>query len=379
MNRLALRMLFGDHAKYLMLVSGLTFATILMAQGMALFSGLMESISSTLRNVRVPIWVADPTVEQVNDHKPMRDTAVDLVRSVPGVAWAVPFYHGMTQVRMRDGTSRAVTLVGLDPDTLIGAPVVFIAGSLEALRAPDTVVIDEYAIERLSESADRPIGIGDTFELNDRTARVVGICKAHRSFIGGPYVYTTYDRAVNFVPNQRKLLTYILAAPLPGFAADEIARRIAADTGLGAFTAEAFMWSSIWWYVKNTGIPINVGLIVGIGFIIGIAVSGQTFYSFVLENLRNLGALKAMGAGTPMLCGMLILQALAVGFIGYGIGLGIVSLLGRGALAIEKVPFLLLWHIPALVFAAVLFICSLASLLGIAKVARLEPAIVFRA
>ena len=378
MNRLALRMLFGDQAKYLMLVSGITFAAILMAQGMSLFAGLMMWTSSTLRNVRVPIWVADPTVEQVNDNKPMRDTAVNLVRSVPGVAWAVPLYQGNTQAKLPDGSSQLITLLGLDPDTLIGAPRVFIAGDLAALRAPDTVIIDEYAVDRLSVGRPQPIGVGDTFELNDRTARIVGICEAHRSFTGGPYVYTTYDRAVSFVPNQRKLLSYVLAAPLPGEDIAVVVSRIAATTGLAAFTADDFMWSSIWWYVINTGIPINVGLIVGIGFIIGTAVSGQTFYSFILENLRNLGALKAMGASTGMLCRMLILQAFSVGFIGYGIGLGVVSLLGYGAIAIKKVPFLLLWQIPAAVFLAVLFICTLVSVLGILRVARLEPAIVFR-
>jgi len=378
MNRLALRMLFGDQAKYLMLISGITFAAILMAQGMSLFAGLMMWTSSTLRNVRVPIWVADPTVEQVNDNKPMRDTAVNLVRSVPGVAWAVPLYQGNTQAKLPDGSSQLITLLGLDPDTLIGAPQVFIAGDLAALRAPDTVIIDEYAVERLSVGRAQPIGVGDTFELNDRTARIVGICEAHRSFTGGPYVYTTYDRAVSFVPNQRKLLSYVLAAPLPGEDIAVVVSRITETTGLAAFTADDFMWSSIWWYVINTGIPINVGLIVGIGFIIGTAVSGQTFYSFILENLRNLGALKAMGASTGMLCRMLILQAFSVGFIGYGIGLGVVSLLGYGAIAIKKVPFLLLWQIPAAVFLAVLFICTLVSVLGILRVARLEPAIVFR-
>ncbi len=378
MNRLALRMLFGDQAKYLMLVSGITFAAILMAQGMSLFSGLMMWTSSTLRNVRVPIWVADPTVEQVNDNKPMRDTAVNLVRSVPGVAWAVPLYQGNTQAKLPDGSSQLITLLGLDPDTLIGAPQVFIAGDLAALRAPDTVIIDEYAVERLSVGRPQPIGVGDTFELNDRTARIVGICEAHRSFSGGPYVYTTYDRAVSFVPNQRKLLSYVLAAPLPGEDLAVVVGRIAATTRLAAFTADDFMWSSIWWYIINTGIPINVGLIVGIGFIIGTAVSGQTFYSFILENLRNLGALKAMGASTGMLCRMLILQAFSVGFIGYGIGLGVVSLLGYGAIAIKKVPFLLLWQIPAAVFLAVLFICTLVSVIGIVRVARLEPTIVFR-
>ena len=149
MNRLALRMLFGDHAKYLMLISGITFATILMAQGAALFCGLMSWTFAPLRNIRAPVWVADPLVEQVNDNKPLRDTDVNRVRSVDGVAWAVPVYQGNAQARLLNGSSKLVTLVGLDATTLIGAPAEMIDGRLEDLRLPNTVIVDEYGVERL--------------------------------------------------------------------------------------------------------------------------------------------------------------------------------------------------------------------------------------
>ncbi len=378
MNRLALRILFGDHAKYLMLISGITFAVILMAQGTSLFCGLMSWTFAPLRNIRVPVWVADPKVEQVNDNKPLRDTDVNRVRSVEGVAWAVPLYQGTTQAKLADGSAKLITLTGLDATTLIGAPTEFLAGGIDGLRLPNSVIIDEYGAQRLSDGLGRRLGVGDTFEINDREARIVGVCKAARSFTGGPFVFTTYERAVEYVPSQRKLLTFVLASPAAGIEPHELAHRIAAATSLAAYTNDEFMWSTVWWYVKNTGIPINVGLIVGIGFIIGTVISGQTFYSFVLENLRNLGALKAMGAGTATLCRMLVLQSFSVGLIGYGLGMGVVSLIGRAAIKTGRVPFLMIWPIPVGVLAAVLFICALASVLGIIKVARLDPAIVFR-
>ena len=371
-------MLFGDHAKYLMLISGITFATILMAQGASLFAGLMSWTSSTLRNVRSEIWVADAKVEQIGDTKPLRDVDVNRVRSVTGVAWASPLFQGLMQAKLFDGSSKLVTLIGVDATTLAGAPGKMIEGSLEDLRLPNTVIIDEFGVERLGEALGRPMKIGDVFEMNDREARVVGICHAGRSFTGGPYVFTTYDRAVQYMPPQRKTLSFILAAPLPGVAPAELAARIAGETGLRAFTEDEFMWSTIWWYVVNTGIPINVGVLVLLGFIVGVAISGQTFYSFVLENTRNLGALRAMGTSTPRLCGMLVLQSLAVGLIGYGIGLGVVTLLGHGALRLGKVPFLMLWQIPVATLVAVLCICVFSALLGILRIARLDPAIVFR-
>lgn len=378
MYRLALKMLFGDHAKYLMLISGITFSTILMAQGAALFCGIMSWTYATVRNSRADIWVSDPKVEQVNETKPLRDTDVNRVRSVSSVAWAAPLYSGTIQARLFDGSFKFVQLIGIDATTLAGAPRHMLRGRLEDLRQPDTVIIDELGIERLSEGRTRPLDLGDVFEINDRQARVVGICRAARAFFGAPYVYTTYDRAIVFAPAQRKMLGFILAAPQPGRDRATVAREIERQTGLHAFTETDFAWSTMLWYVKNTGVPINVGTLVILGFVVGTVISGQTFFSFIHENTRNLGALKAMGAGTGKLCVMLVLQAFAVGFIGYGIGLGGVALLGNAMLRLGKVPFLLLWQIPAGVGAAVLFICTFSAILGILRIARLEPAIVFR-
>jgi putative ABC transport system permease protein len=96
-------MLFGDTAKYLMLVVGIFFATFLMAQQAGVFCGLMLWTTATLKNVPAPLWVVEEKVEQVNETNPMRDTDVALVRSVKSVAWAAPIYSGIQRVRMADG------------------------------------------------------------------------------------------------------------------------------------------------------------------------------------------------------------------------------------------------------------------------------------
>ena len=131
-------------------------------------------------------------------------------------------------------------------------------------------------------------------------------------------------------------------------------------------------------YFKNTGIPTSFGTTIILGFIVGIAVSGQTFYTFVLENLRHLGALKAMGASDWMLSRMLIVQALTVGLIGYGLGVGLAALFGFAVMEKGMPPFFVPWQLPAFTFVVILIICLFAALMGISKVRKLEAAIVFR-
>ncbi len=375
---LALKMLLGDRAKYIMLISGLTFASLLMTEQAGIFCGIMQWCGSTLDNVNAPIWVVDPMVEQVNDTEAMRDTDVNRVRSVEGVAWATPFYQGNLRTRMRDGSFKFVQLIGIDATTFAGAPKEIVAGRLDDLRLPNTVILDEYGTQKLSRDPTKPIAVGDVFEINDKEARVVGICKTRMSFSGNPYLFTTYDQAVQYAPNQRKMLSCVLAGAAAGEDPAVVARRISAATGLKAYTKSEFFWITVWWFIKNTGIPVAFGATVLLGFIVGLAISSQTFYSFVLENLRNLGALKAMGASDKVLARMVMLQTLTVGLIGYGCGVGLATLFGMIVLEKGMPPFFMPWQLPVITLVAILFICWLAASLGIRKIRSLEPAVVFR-
>lgn len=378
MIRLALKMLMGDRGKYWMLLSGITFSTLLMTQQSSVFCGIMMWTTGTIRNVRSSIWVVDKTVEQVNEIKPLRDTDVGRVRSVEGVLWAMPLFSGLVQTKLSDGSFKFVQLVGLDATTLVGRPTEMIKGHIEDLRLPNTVVIDTLGVERLSLGRGKTIEIGDMFEINDREARVVGICKAERSFTGTPYVFTTYQQALEYAPKTRKMLSFVIAEPSPGKTAKAVAQQIEKDTGLKAFTKEDFFWATIHWYFKNTGIPIAFGTTIILGFIVGMAVCGQTFYSFILDNLRHLGAFKAMGASNSLLALMVSAQALTVGFLGYGCGLGLAALFGFSVLEKGQPPFYMPYQLLFVTLIAIFLICLFAALLGIRKIRQLEPAIVFR-
>ena len=378
MFHIALKMLMGDRAKYIMLVGGLTFAALLMTQQNAVFKGLLSWTTSHLRNMRASIWVVEAHVDYANETKPLRDTDVNRVRSVKGVDFAVPMYQGILKAKAADGSDKQVMLIGLHGATLFGRPPQMLSGSLQRLRLPNTVVIDELGVERLSAGRKTKVRIGDTFEINDREARIVGICRTERHFFGYPYVFSSYDQALQYAPRQRKMLSVILVEPKPGVSPAEVARNIAADTGLKAYTSDDFARVTVDYIWRNTGIPVSFMTTIILGFIVGIAVSGQTFYSFVLENLRHLGALKAMGASTWTLARMLLLQAFTVGTIGYGMGVGLAALFGFAVLPIGQPPFLLDAGSMIKTAVAIVIMCCFSAALGIRKVARLEPAIVFR-
>ncbi|GKS59141.1 ABC transporter permease [Nitrospira sp.] len=376
MNYVALKMLFGDRAKYLMLLCGLTFAVMLIVQQGSIFWGLMIWSQSSISNVNVPIWVTDPGIGQVDEVKPIADTTVDRVRSVSGVEWAVPLYKGLLRARLASGNYHQITLTGLESSTLIGRPAEVLEGQFEDIRQPDAVVLDQWAVERMGGPS--VVGIGTIFELNDKVARVVAIAKTQKSFTNIPVVYTTYERAMRYVPRERRTLAYVLAKPREGVPVNEVTDRIERETGLGAYTGEQFGMKTIRWVLKNTGIGVNFGTTILLGFIVGMAIAGQTFYLFTVENLRQFGALKAMGTSTFTLARMILLQAFTVGLTGYGVGVGLATLFGVLAASGGGLPFVETWQLLVLVLVALLAICTASALISIIKLARLEPGIVFR-
>jgi putative ABC transport system permease protein len=306
------------------------------------------------------------------------------VRSVEGVDWAVPLYKGLLKARLESGAFQTCNVIGLDDATLIGGPARMVEGTLADLRRAEGVIVDEVAARTKlarppAEPGGRPVplAVGDTLELNDHRAVVVGLCQVSRTFQSQPVVYTTFSRATQFAPRERKLLSFVLVKARAGADPAAVAARIGTVTGLAARTADEFKDLTVRYYLKYTGIPINFGLAVVLGFIVGIAIAGQTFFNFTLDNLRHFGALKAMGAPDGMLLRMILLQAALVGAIGYGLGVGAATLVGH-LTRNSELAFRLPWQLLLITAAAVTFICLVAALLSIRKVMKLEPAIVFK-
>jgi putative ABC transport system permease protein len=376
MRWIALKMLTGDRGKYFGIVFGITFASLLIAQQSSIFCGLMRLTISQIKDLRgAEIWVMDRDVQYIDDIKPMSENELYRVRGVPGVLWAARLYKGLSRARLPDGQYQQVIMLGLDDASMVGAPEM-VLGELEDLRQPDAVVMDERGYRQLWPG--EPYRTGKTFEMNDRRAVLVGVCKARQTFQTFPIVYTRFSQATLFVPRERKLMSFVLAEPAPGVPVEEVCRRIREQTGLKALTREQFSWATIDYYMRRTGIPVNFGITVLLGFLVGTAIAGQTFYMFTLENLRQFGALKAMGLTNLRIVGMILLQALVVGSIGYGLGVGLAALFGQLTTSADRLAFFMPWQVLLVTGVAVLLITILSSLLSIRRVLVLEPAIVFR-
>jgi putative ABC transport system permease protein len=380
MNWLAWRMLIGDRTKYWGIVFGVAFGSLLIAQQSAIFVGLMRRTSSRIIDVtEADVWVMDKQTLNVDEVRPMPENRLYQIRGVPGVDWAVRLYKGQVVIRTEEGGFRQVFLIGVDDGTLIGTPHAMVLGSAESLRQPDSIIVDEDGYKLMFP--DKPLRLGAAVQMNDRRAVIAGICRVSPPFTTLPVIYTRYSQATKYAPHERNMLSFVLAGAAKTTNATALCSRISEQTSLKAMTSSEFLWFNIGHYLRNTGIPVNFGITVGLGFVVGAAIAGQTFYLFTLENLKQFGSLKAMGVTNGRLIGMVLLQAAAVGVMGFGIGIGLAAAFFETTERLNNVALrgmYLPWQVVAVTGAAVGLIVLIASILSLRRVLVLEPGMVFK-
>ena len=208
---------------------------------------------------------------------------------------------------------------------------------------------------------------------------IVGLATvASSGLFGVPTLYTTYNRALQYIPNTRFKISYILVEPKNPADVATIKQRVTA-AGYVALTKEEFIAKISHFYIFQTGFGTNMLLMTVISFIIGLSISGQTFYTFVIENLDKFGALKAIGARGEELVMMILFQASFVALTGYGLGVGLCAMIiWLARLNIPDYAAIITYTNMSLAFLMVVLIAAISSYVGVRRVLKIEPFDIFR-
>jgi putative ABC transport system permease protein len=372
--RLAYKLLVNDKAKFTALLVGITFASFLMMFIASMFAGVMNHSSSTVTNIGASMWIMDPTVQTPANSIGMPDYILDAVRSMQGVAYAVPLYSGTALVKLSDGTYQAATVIGLDDTSLFGRPEVIEGRITDIYGENGFIVVQDGDFPKLGSPH-----LGSEFQLNDHRAVIVGVAKVAASGLFGlPTLYTTYNRAIQYIPNPRYTISYVLVEPKSRANVAEIKQQVGA-LGYLALTKEEFMQRSINFYIYQTGMGVNLLIMTVFTFIVGLSISGQTFYTFILENLERFGALKAIGTTSRELTLMILFQATFTALTGYGLGIGLCTLaISIAKLRLADYAAMITYTNLIVALVMVIIIDGISSYVGIRRVLHIEPFDIFR-
>lgn len=373
MARLGLKMMFHDRAKLAGTLLGVIFATVLMIQQLGVFGGLLYKNTQLVDNAAADLWIVPPSTTQVTAAgSPLDISALTRARVTDGVAWAEPMLLGGAVMREPDGGTEAVTLIGTRLPRQAGGPWALVAGDASALAMPDTVIFEESQREELGG-----LDLGSVRELSNRRVTVGGFTWGLIPF-GPSYAFASYETARGILRLADDQTTYVLVGVREG--ADPVAVQARLRDAVGR-DAEVHTKAELHDLIVDDLIAAQLGVTFGtstaFALIVGFVIVALSMFSAVVDNVREFGTLKAIGATTFDLTKLLIVQALLYALLGTTVGLFLATNMAEGIRSAN----LVLVIPPELVFGSygiMALICVIASSLAVLRVRNIEPGMVFR-
>jgi len=374
MSMLAWRNLIHDKVRLAVTLTGIVFAVVLIVVEFGLFLGFTTTTSSLIDRSGADLWIIAKRVPYIELGVPFTERKLSAVLATPGVVEAEKYVARFTQWKRPDGRQETVQVVGFNLDKTLGAPWNIVAGTLQDLKAPDTVFIDELYREKLGVTH-----LGQVIEIRDHRARVVGFTRGIRAFTTAPYVFTSFKNAQNYATLREDQTLYILAKAGRGVLVEDVRRALAARlSDVDVVTNGEFSQMTRFYWMFTTGAGLAVLLAALLGLIVGVVVVAQTIYATTMDHIREYGTLKAIGATNRYLYGVIIQQAMISAVLGYAVGITASWFVVRGS---EQggAAILLPPEMAVGMLGLTMVMCVVAALVSIKKVTGLDPALVFKA
>lgn len=353
----------ADRRRLVVSVAGVGAAIGLIFLLQGLWAGFQAQISAYPDNVGAELFVAERgTQNLLGDTSVLsRDTA-ERIAQVEGVKAADALIARFSILDF-DGHKRVAFVLGSDPGDA-GGPWRLADG--RPVASDDEVVVDAVLAD------EHGVSIGDDLELFGTSLRVVGLSEQTRSWMAG-LVFVTHDAAEQLFGASGTTSFVLVSTDDP----EGVAPLVRAETGLEVLTAAEIAANDRSLLAGVMAAPLT--LMVAVAFAAGTLIVALTVYSGVVERLAEYGIVKAMGARPRWLAGVVTSQTAAVALL--GTAAGYVMFRAASAAVTRARPQFnieLPWRVAGGVVISALVMALLAGLVPLRRVARLDPASVYR-
>ena len=374
MPNLALKNLLHDKLRSAMTIAGVAFAVTLVFVQVGLFLGILDNASVTIDHIEADLWVTSRNTPNVDFAHGFPQGLVQRVRSVPGVERADNLLVQFLNLSLPSGAEEGMLVYGLEDFTRWGIPWNIESGNVRDLRRGAYMFLDASAERRFGKFA-----VGDYREVMGHRVKIIGRSREALSFTTSPIAFLTYDLVQELSGGRMDgRTTYILAKLAPDAdataVAAELRRRLPHND---VYTKAAWAKRSRSYWVASTGIGLNMYLTVFLGCLVGVVVVTQTLYTSTMEHIKEFGTVKAIGGSNADIYRILGAQAAIAAVIGFLAGRLMAALLAP-AMAEIRLKLIIPHEFAAIVFAGTLVLCLVAALVSFRKVAKIDPALVFR-
>ncbi len=372
MGAVAIKMMFHDKLKLVGTLLGVVFAVVLSNQQAGTFLGLVYKNLMFTENAAADVWILPPGAETFAAGRVLSTSDAMQAKAMPGVAWAEPLLVTNGTIRLPGGGTEAITVIGVKHPYEAGGPWNLVAADRTVLGRPDTMIFEDGDRENLGA-----LNLGSIREISGRNVTVGGFTWGLIPF-GPSYAFADYDLARELAKTPQDRASFILVKLSPGTDAQAFKKALAARVPESVVVTKAeFLRMTVKNLLFKTALGITFGTSTVFGLIVGFVIVSLSMFSAVVDNIREFGTLKAIGATNLDLMMLLFVQAVMFGVLGSVVGLALVSQMAKGIRSAK----LALNLPPIMTFGTgvlMVLLCVFASSLALIRLRRVEPAMVFR-
>lgn len=373
LGAIGIKMMFHDRLKLAGTLFGVVFAVVLGNFQVGTFLALVNKNRMFVDSAHsVDIWITPPGTQQFAGGTPLTDSQLNRARATPGVAWAEPLVLQAAQLKLPNGGTEAVSLVGTRAPAYVGGPWNLVRGSTHALDEPGAVIFEDSEREKFGG-----LNLGSVRELAGHKVQAVGFTWGLLPFAPA-YAFAEQSLAREILKLPADKHTFIMVGVAPGFEAAAVRAALQealADTRV--MTRAEYLKVILTYLVTGTQIGYSFGLSTFMGLLVGLITVALSMFSSVVDNMRQFGTLKAIGSTNGDLARLLLVQAVIYGVVGSLMGLGMVASMVMGMRNPQLTPILPM-EAYAITAVSMIGVCIVASVLALMRLRSLEPAMVFR-
>lgn len=370
---LAYRDIRHNLGRFLLTCFGLSLLLGVVLSMIGIYRGLVEDALTLVRSPAVDVWVVESgTRGPFAESSRIPGDTREAIARLQGVSAAGSVTYQSVET-LHQGIKRRLYVIGYEP----GRP-----GGPDRVVSGRTIGRSHYEMV-----ADRRAGValGDRLALGRNTFTVIGLTDGQVSSGGDPAIFITLpdsqELQFELAPSAARreiargngggttdTVNAVIARVSPNATAESVAYAAQRWKHLAAMTQaeqEIVLTRSVVERARK-----QIGLFTATLLVVSAVIIALILYTMTMDKIREIATLKLIGAPDRTIIGLIMQQALAMGAIGFGFGVLLITTLKdffprRVVLQPEDGLALA---------AAVLLVCILSSGLGVRLALKVDPA-----
>lgn len=370
-----------EKSRFLVALSGIAFADVLMFMQLGFQNALYDSNTRLSRTLRTDLVLVSPQARNMQSLSTFSRRRLYQAMDIPGVKSADVLYSNI--INWKNPQTRresTIQVVGFTPEQpAFDLPEV--NQQLDKIKLPDTVLFDRGSRGDYKETIARvERGKTVTTEAERRTITIVGLFKLGASFGAEGILMTSDQNFLMLFPRQESAsislgLIHLKSGYDPLQVATALKSHLPDDVRV--LTHEEFIqFEEDYWKLESP-----IGFIFGVGtamaFVVGVVIVYQVLSTDVNAHIKEYATFKAMGYRNSYLLGVVFEEAIILAFLGFIPGTILPLALYQLAAKATALPIYMTLTRALLVLVLTVVMCGMSGAIATRKLQSADPADMF--